>query len=374
MKNMLSKFKGLDRKLLSYIIIGSIVVFGIIIVLIILKVAIFSKITPEQLEDKMVIAAENYFYNKKEALPLNDKDVATVTISELVNSGNLKSLDKLLKDKNLSCSGEVTVTKNENYYLYSPNLNCGNAYKTKKLYEVITATENIVSESDGLYKIENDYVYRGEKVNNYVEFAGQLWRILRVNGSDNSVKLIQENKTNDKYVWDDRYNKEKDTYIGINNYSVSRIKDTINEYWNGEDILTNNYKPYISTQLLCTGTRNLNSTDKTNKTECSKNDGNSSFILLQPSDFIITSLDTNCKHVDDANCTNYNYLANMDGSTWTTISSSETSYQVYKIDSSPYISKTNATSSLKFVINLSSEVNFNSGDGTFDNPYTIKIY
>ena len=49
------------------------------------------------------------------------------------------------------------------------------------------------TETDGLYMTEDDegesYYYRGAVKNNYVSFAGFIWRIIRRNG-DGSVRLI----------------------------------------------------------------------------------------------------------------------------------------------------------------------------------------
>ena len=54
------------------------------------------------------------------------------------------------------------------------------------------------SETDGLYMAEDDegesYYYRGAVKNNYVSFAGFIWRIVRRNG-DGSIRLIYSGKT-----------------------------------------------------------------------------------------------------------------------------------------------------------------------------------
>ena len=78
------------------------------------------------------------------------------------------------------------------------------------------------SETDGLYMAEDDdgesYYYRGAVKNNYVSFAGFIWRVIRRNG-DGSVRMIYSGKStsdtgnntmigtspfNDKY-WDPTY-------------------------------------------------------------------------------------------------------------------------------------------------------------------------
>ncbi len=100
------------------------------------------------------------------------------------------------------------------------------------------------SETDGLYMAEDDdgesYYYRGAVKNNYVSFAGFIWRIIRRNG-DGSVRMIYSGKStsdtgdntmigtskfNDKY-WDP-------TYVGYKyneNFSLHENNGTTSYGW-----------------------------------------------------------------------------------------------------------------------------------------------
>ena len=100
------------------------------------------------------------------------------------------------------------------------------------------------SETDGLYMAEDDegesYYYRGAVRNNYVSFAGFLWRIIRRNG-DGSVRMIYSGKSvsdtgdattigksqfNSKY-WDP-------TYVGYKyneDFSLHESNGTIDYTW-----------------------------------------------------------------------------------------------------------------------------------------------
>ena len=80
------------------------------------------------------------------------------------------------------------------------------------------------SETDGLYAAEDDdgtsYYYRGAVRNNYVSFAGFMWRIIRRNG-DGSIRLIYSGKnTSDTgtavTIGDSQYNEKywDPTYVG----------------------------------------------------------------------------------------------------------------------------------------------------------------
>ncbi len=100
------------------------------------------------------------------------------------------------------------------------------------------------SETDGLYMAEDDdgesYYYRGAVKNNYVSFAGFIWRIIRRNG-DGSVRMIYSGKStsdtgdstmisysqfNSKY-WDQ-------TYVGYKyneNFSLHENNGTTGYDW-----------------------------------------------------------------------------------------------------------------------------------------------
>ncbi len=111
------------------------------------------------------------------------------------------------------------------------------------------------SEEDGLYAAEDDlgtsYYYRGAVTNNYVSFAGYIWRIVRQNG-DGSVRLIYSGTStsdtgsntsigtsafNTKY-WDP-------TYVGYmyhEDFSLHETENEITEYRN----FTNTTNYYFS--------------------------------------------------------------------------------------------------------------------------------
>ena len=91
-------------------------------------------------------------------------------------------------DTNTSCS---TM-----YVIYSATSTTSNGITTYKATKVdqYSSTKNIVNLSNsGLYMAEDDYgksyYYRGSIDNNYVSFAGFIWRIIRING-DGSIRMI----------------------------------------------------------------------------------------------------------------------------------------------------------------------------------------
>ena len=54
--------------------------------------------------------------------------------------------------------------------------------------DVVLANNRVTKRSKGLYKDGDGYIFRGNVNDNYVKFAGRLFRIVKVN-SDNTVKV-----------------------------------------------------------------------------------------------------------------------------------------------------------------------------------------
>ena len=82
------------------------------------------------------------------------------------------------------------------YVIYSATSTTSNGITTYKATKVdqYSSIKNIVNLSNsGLYMAEDDYgksyYYRGSIDNNYVSFAGFIWRIIRING-DGSIRMI----------------------------------------------------------------------------------------------------------------------------------------------------------------------------------------
>ena len=100
------------------------------------------------------------------------------------------------------------------------------------------------SETDGLYMAEDDegksYYYRGAVRNNYVSFAGFIWRIIRRNG-DGSVRMIYSGKsTSDTgdatMIGTSQFNNKylDPTYVGYKyneNFSLHESNETTGYNW-----------------------------------------------------------------------------------------------------------------------------------------------
>ena len=295
-----------------------------------------------------------------------------LSVETLVSEGHMKALNQYTDD-NVSCTGKVVMLKNGNDYTYVPKLECGEDYVSNNLAKTLISESNIVTEGNGLYKMDGEYVYRGEKLDNYVSFAGKIWRVLRVT-KNNEIRLIQEDIF-DKVDWDNRYNSDKKTTSGINDFEInginSRIKDDLLEIYNGETFSSEDKAKLVPKQL-CIGKRTYNDNTKNGNTECQVlTEEYFSIGLLQVNEYLIPSLDTGCTGLSQRQCTNYNFLSTYEDSFWTITASAQNTYDVYHIDYTPQLITARKKSGIKLVVNVSGEVNYAKGNGTIDSPYVI---
>ena len=363
--------KNIDRKYLLFggIIIGVVVIF--VIILLVISATKGGKVGYKDIETRMYRAAVQYYEKHEKDLPKNDGATISISIDKLVKSGNLTSLEESL-DEGVSCKGEVTVTNNNQNYIYLPYLDCGKAYKTEKLVNKIVDSDVLNEVEEGLYEVEDGYVYKGENVNNYLEFAGKNWRIIKIN-EDGTIRVILAERL-EQMAWDDRYNVDKKFNAGINNYDVSRIKEKLQEIYEDSEMFNDTERSMIVTQNLCVSHRSENSEINDGSIECASTFDGQQLGLLQLNEYLIPSLDDNCTKPSDRSCINYNYLATFDRSYWTITGDSETSYMVYHIDGYAELRRANSVSGVNPVINLTKNLIYDSGKGTIDEPYKIKKY
>jgi len=362
----------MSKKLVKFMIIGVALIALLFGTLWVISLFRGGKLSFEKIENKMISAAESYYENNPKLLPVGDYSKAELNVATLAKEGYMKTLAEYVAE-DVTCTGKVVVVKNRDNYAYIPKLSCGEDYSTTTLGETITKKSNLVTEGEGLYELNGDYVYRGEKLNNYVSFAGKTWRILRVT-KDNEIRLIQEDAF-DKVVWDNRYNVDKKTSSGINAFEIngvnSRIKDKLEEIYNGETFSSEDKAKLVPKQL-CVGKRVFEDTSLDGSVECSAlTEEYYSIGMLQANEYIVSSLDTGCTGINKRPCTNYNFLATYEDSFWTLTANAENTHEVYYIDYLPSAAYANRKFGIKLVVNITGEVNYTEGDGTIDNPYII---
>lgn len=380
--NVQNEFREKMIKMFVIVVIGLIIflAIGFIISLVTKK-----HYTYASLEDEMKNAAIAYFKDNKSKLPKNDTEIVEIDATILANNKYMKTLDKYIKNE--KCTGKVMVEKvNNNSYSYTPYLSCNDGkYITTKLYEKIIKNDNIVTEGFGVYYMNNEYVYRGTDIDNYVRFSDseKLWRIVKVT-SNNEVVLIYNNKTKNRFPWDERYNNEKEDTTGINLYKNSTISSllekvydsSINDdetlYYNEEEeILTKEDRKKVVEFDSCVGTRSMNDTSRNGSSECSVLE-KTKISLLSAYDYLNASLDANCNSTTKQDCQNYNYLAS-DYIYWLANGPKEDSSKVYQIVGG-YIfpKKASLKAYARVVIHLKDNVMLEKGKGTQEDPYIIR--
>ncbi len=349
-------------------------------IVIVLLLFIFSIITSRNksysdIEDIMKRSAERYYSANKNLLPKATGGTVEVSAQKLANLNYMKDLSSYKKE---TCSGKVVVENNDDDYIYVAYLDCGSKYKTTELFRKVTAEENVVTSQDGLYLNNDEYVFRGENINNYITFGSQLWRIVKVT-KDNEVVLIKEGRyNNNNYPFDDRYNSSKGYNTGINDFNVSRMKQYLDNIYDATDdhdiLFPEKSKSYIVKHSYCIGKRSTKSDGKDYSAECSSLSEMMKVGLLSASDYMNASLDSACTNISSSNCQNYNYLVNHQIEWWLSTSVSDNSYETYYITSYGAIKTANDVSykSIRPVIYLNSKTMFKDGDGSEKNPYQVK--
>lgn len=339
-----------------------------------------------ELETKLQNAAIRYVGNHKKLLPTSTENVTKIKLSTLQGNnyiGKLVAVD----DSSVICSGYVDVEKiseEENDYRYTPYITCGKYYTTKTIgdYIIDVETKDGTFErttDDGLYKVGDEYIFRGEEPNNFLEFGEQRFRIIKIE-NDKTLKLISTTLTERGYVWDDRYNIDVDAYYGITDFFKSRLYDSLVNLYTNEDngesevYFSEEEKNYIIKHDFCIGKRSENDSDMYSGVEC-KEKVPLMVGLLTVDEVSKASLDINCKTIYDRSCNNYNYF-HPNGyqkiySTLTTSADSTYKYYLIKPDSVITL-PANANVALYPVIYINPKTIYATGTGSSDDPYIVR--
>lgn len=323
------------------------------------------------MEQNLVIVVKKYLNDNAKLIPKNNGEITKVNLDILVNSEYINELHSI-EDENVKCSGYIQVVNKNNNYSYIPYIKCGNYYETKKISDYIKDNSPTVIDEDGLYKIANKYVFRGENPNNYLRMGERLYRIIEITEED-ELKLISTEKTNNHIVWDDRYNVDRDRDEGINDFSKSRLKDSLEEIYNSVGFFSEQEKAKIIEHNICIGKRYRNDVSIDGSSECSVEYPNQYVSLLQLNEYPRASIDQNCKTINDKACANYNYLENISSLTRTITAVADNTYQVYYVSNGKTnVIKASGSFNIYPVIYIDKLSIYESGDGSIENPYIIK--
>jgi len=365
--------KGISKELRKKMFLFGGIVLGIIIVIFVIMFFISalskSKYTYQEVEQIMVEVAMKYMKDNPNRLPEND--VATVNATHLIAGEYMKPFASYLGEDS-GCTGYVEVSKNVKGYRYTAYLTCKSGYQTMEFYKKLVDLET-VTDGYGLYNINDEFVFRGELVDNYVMLDTELWRIVKVL-HNNNVVIVKDDVLTDSETWDNRYNDTKGYRTGINDYKKSRLNELLPTLLTSNKMnLNDSTIGAISTFGMCIGRVPLNYDRKDNSAECSVILENQKIGLLTVSDYMLASVDSKCTKITDRSCQNYNYLK-MNNNWWLSTASSEDDSQVFRVINDGTIEVTTASniSSIRPVLQLGSDALYKSGNGTIDNPFTIR--
>ena len=235
----------------------------------------------------------------------------------------------------------------------------------------ILDNEEIISSGDGLYEDtyeEGRYIYKGVNVNNYITFNNEVWRIVSVE-PDKTIKIMR-NDSIGEVEWDSS---------NSNNWARP---STLNTYLNGK-YLTNTLNSTAQSQIVSKdfSIGGVSSND-TNLYNTISNENNSKWngkvALITASEYIRSnSNQSQCGTVNQLynynNCKNTTWMYIND--IWWTLSSdfdnTFTVFYVYLDGSFNRDYEAIASTSIRPVVYLSSEVKITGGDGSQNNPYTL---
>ena len=206
-----------------------------------------------------------------ESLPLEPIKELTVTLNYIQDDGQvITPSDPNIDNNDTGQPTLINAILRDNQAQSDANIDFGKTSEedgTKGLYYTSENTEDN----------KTTYYFRGAVENNYVEFAGFYWRIIRIN-EDGSIRLMYQTKTDDiieniSSVGSSKFNENFDdnTYVGYMygtpdsqtysethaNVNSSAIKSVV-DAWYEENLLS--YALYIADSGFC-GDRSVASED-----------------------------------------------------------------------------------------------------------------
>ena len=164
---------------------------------------------------------------------VNGAKVTEYTVDDLISSGYLsKNTKNPITSKDYE-NTKVVITNDNGKVSYS-------YIDSKTLYDVI-------SKKDGIYKNNEDYIFKGSNAYNYISFNEEIYRILKIDELRNVYIIKDEDKTTinknniDEYItsyYNDNYAQEIKSKII--SFEVLDYEDYINSYIKDDTFIINN--------------------------------------------------------------------------------------------------------------------------------------
>ena len=253
----------------------------------------------------------------------------------------------------------------------------------------LTTSSNNTSDASGLYKStatntgNPTYYFRGNVTNNYVSFAGQTWRIVRVN-EDGTIRIVmQDGINNNAYIaFNSNYNNYTYMY-----YTNSQVKSTL-ESWYQTNIgsKTNLASSVASGAYYCeqakakyddsvtSGSANMTVySSYTPDFKCSSDENNKGVVNASVG---LLSYDEVVYAGGYYGQDNNNYYLYNNTYFWTMSPTGFSGYssRVWRVYTPGrlYDSSVNYPHVVRPVLNLTANTKISDGDGTKDNPFVVE--
>ena len=227
--------------------------------------------------------------------------------------------------------------------------------------------DKVVTTGNGLYEDSNgDLIFRGTSVNNYVQYSGDVWRIVEVEAS--GIVKIAYTKYGKSLKWDAEGNSE---------WKNSSLNNELNNVFYNS--LQNNsiidQKPWKIGRIYDVVTTLDELIDQESQVLDSSTDGAGPVGLLNASDYIRASLNLACSSdvLNSTSCSSW--LSSYGG--WvlnaSNLSEGEQAEAYYfKIGDKLTKKEITETDNVIPVVYLKSSIKIISGDGTSSNPYILE--
>ena len=221
------------------------------------------------------------------------------------------------------------------YRVFNPKTETGE--KTALFSATVRQDNPVITEGDGLYIVNGDFIFKGENVNNYVSYQGYTWRIMEVTRSGEAKLIFDEPLANIPY------DEMENTYDKSNIYNY--IKDE------------NNLK--LNTSVLVPMDICLDLVDDTNNLTC-ENKISEYVSILGISDYgSSVNTATNNSYINNSDNI-WLHNQNSDGFAWT-ISKGKIAQDALHFEYA-----------VKPIVTIKGNAYGEGGNGTKENPYIVK--
>ena len=211
-------------------LLATITILGIIALLLVPTVtgviSNFRNDSSENQKKSIVAAAKLWGSDHRLELPTTEGETMCVSVAELKN-GYLEDdiVDPDTKEA-ISDHVGVEIKRVGKSYEYTYTDSCSTSDQDSEL----DITDDIVTSGDGLYEdsYENGrYVYKGNNPNNYIEFNGELWRII-AKETDGTYKIIRDQLSENRAFDEENYRTTANNTFCDSSYSGCNVYGKVN--------------------------------------------------------------------------------------------------------------------------------------------------